>query len=265
MAAVDGLQFCDPPDTFIKSKFARIREFLKKWRDEFLIKERESESLAISELEKLEEEMELRDLSEEEEWVMSENRKIIQEIDDRKRADTKQRARIRWAVDGDENSKFFHALVNNRKASNNNHGLSIDGEWCTKPVKIKKEIFSFFRDKFKEKIRNEVFECGEDRAPGPDGFNFKFIKHFWEIFKDDFFRIFAWFHNHGVINDGCVASFIALIAKISDPVSLNNYRPINLVGVICKWDENGGGGRRVLGREEEEKREEEEGVGENDI
>ncbi|KAJ0897860.1 putative RNA-directed DNA polymerase [Helianthus annuus] len=259
------MQVSNPPDSFLMTKLARIRSALKSWRDEFLLKEKESELTALSELEKLEEEMELKDLSEEEEWIMTENRKIIQDIDYRKRADIKQKGRLKWAIDGDENTKFFHVVVNNRKAVNSIHGFNIDGEWCTKPSKIKKMVYSFFRDKFKDnlkfrphlhcfnikkiseaeslmlvepfsenEIKNAVFECGDDRSPGPDGFNFRFIKHFWEIFKEDFVRIFEWFHAHGVINDGCGASFIALIAKISDPVSLNNYRPINLVGVISK-------------------------------
>ncbi|KAJ0532538.1 putative RNA-directed DNA polymerase [Helianthus annuus] len=213
----------------------------------------------------MEMEMESRDLSEEEEWVMTKNRKIIKEIEERKNLDIKQRARTKWAIDGDENSKFFHALVNIRKASNNIHGLTINGEWCNKPAKIKKQVLTFFREKFKEsmptrpdlfcnnikkisevesstieepfselEIKDAIFDCGDDRSPGPDGLNFKFIKYFWDLFKDDFTRIFARFFDTGEISNGSGGSYIALIPKVPDPVSLNNYRPINLVGVIKK-------------------------------
>ncbi|KAJ0680602.1 putative RNA-directed DNA polymerase [Helianthus annuus] len=85
-----------------------------------------------------------------------------------------------------------------------------------------------------QEIKDAIFECGDDRAPGPDGLNFRFIKHFWEFFKDDFYRIFANFHNNGLIRSGIGSSFITLVPKIVDPVSLNNYRPINLIGVISK-------------------------------
>ncbi|KAJ0837719.1 putative RNA-directed DNA polymerase [Helianthus annuus] len=209
--------------------------------------------------------MEERDLSEEEEWIMAENRRVIREEEFRKASDLKQRARLRWASDGDENSSFFHAMVNNRKAINSIHGLSINGEWCSKPAKIKKQVLSFFRNMFKERfqsrpeltchnikknsdteksflveefsdeeIKEAVFECEDDRAPGPDGMNFRFIKTFWDLFKNDFSRLFAWFHHHGKINLGSGASFITIVPKINDPVSLENYRPINLVGVISK-------------------------------
>ncbi|XP_035830821.1 uncharacterized protein LOC118480205 [Helianthus annuus] len=148
----------------------------------------------------IETDMENRDLSKEEEWTLAENRKVIREVENRKVLDLKQRARSKWATDGDENSKYFHALINNRKASNSIHGLNVNDQWCTKPSRIKKEIFSFFRDKFKEEfperrdvfcdnlkkiydskrdmlvdpftgreIKEAVFECGDDGAPGSDG------------------------------------------------------------------------------------------------
>ncbi|XP_022041864.1 uncharacterized protein LOC110944510 [Helianthus annuus] len=60
-AAVDGMQISDPLDSFLMSKFDRIRSFLKIWRDEFMAKENESEKIARLELENLEEEMESRD------------------------------------------------------------------------------------------------------------------------------------------------------------------------------------------------------------
>ncbi|XP_022019330.1 uncharacterized protein LOC110919364 [Helianthus annuus] len=188
--AAESFEASGPPDVSLTSKFAHIRARLRIWRDDFLSKEKEKKNLALSELEFLEKEMENRDLTEEEEWVLAENRKIVKDVDFRKNADIKQRSRAKWALDRDENSKFFHALV--------------------------------------------VFACGDEKAPGPDGMNFRFIKHFWNSFKEDFMKIFDEFYNTGDINLGSGASFIALIPKVKDPVSHSNYRPINLVGVISK-------------------------------
>ncbi|XP_021996047.1 uncharacterized protein LOC110893239 [Helianthus annuus] len=117
-------------------------------------KEKENVNVALSELETLEMEMENRDLAEEEEWIMAENKKVIKEVDLRKNADLRQRSRLKWALDGDENSKLFHAMVNNRKAVNSIRGLTINDEWCTKPKLIKKEVLTFFIDKFKESVPN---------------------------------------------------------------------------------------------------------------
>ncbi|KAJ0941283.1 putative RNA-directed DNA polymerase [Helianthus annuus] len=179
--------------------------------------------------------------------------------------DLKQRSRIRWAKDRDENSKFFHAQINSRKASNVVHGLNIGGSWVSKPSLVKKEVFNFFRSKFEEDCRDRpglvcpnlkriseidaswleshfseeeikcaVFDCGDDRAPGPNGFNFRFFKLFWELFKVDFLNLMSYFFESGRINVGCGSSFIALVPKKRDPLSLNDYRPISLVGVINK-------------------------------
>ncbi|XP_021986108.1 uncharacterized protein LOC110882380 [Helianthus annuus] len=68
----------------------------------------------------------------------------------------------------------------------------------------------------KEEIKRAVFECGLDKAPIPDGFNFNFIK------------------SKGTIAAGCNSSFITLIPRNNDPVGLREYRPINLIGVISK-------------------------------
>ncbi|XP_022039968.1 uncharacterized protein LOC110942499 [Helianthus annuus] len=207
--ASESFEVFDPLDASLTSKFAHIRARLVVWRDEFLAKEKEKVNLAMEELELLELEMETRDLTEDEEWIMAENRKIVKDVEYRKKSDLKQRSRMRWAVDSDENSKFFHAMINNRKVSNSIHGLNIEGTWCSKPALIKKQILSFFRDKFREnspyrpeldcsnikkisdldrdvlvepfleqEIKEAVFECGDEKAPGPDGMNFRFIKHF---------------------------------------------------------------------------------------
>ena len=42
-------------------------------------------------------------------------------------------------------------------------------------------------------IKDAVFGCGEDKAPGPDGFNIRFIKRFWCLFEEDFRDILSCF------------------------------------------------------------------------
>ncbi|KAJ0599248.1 putative RNA-directed DNA polymerase [Helianthus annuus] len=253
------------PDVFFIKKLGFIRSKVREWRDNMLKKEGEEVSLAQEEVDSLEKILDRRELSEIEEWVLAENKKIITDAEIAKVSDLRQRSRVRWAKDGDENSKFFHSVINSRKASNVIHGLNIGGEWVSKPSLVKKEIFNFFRGKFVEDYRDRpplvcpnivkisddvsvqieskfsveeikaaVFECGDDRAPGPDGFNFRFYKRYWSLFVNDFVSIMDYFHETGVINVGCGSSFIALIPKRRDPLGLNDYRPISLVGVVNK-------------------------------
>ncbi|MFS8003872.1 putative reverse transcriptase domain, fatty acid desaturase domain, acyl-CoA desaturase [Helianthus anomalus] len=263
--AASSFVFEGPADLYLLKKFEHIRSNVKKWRDLMLKKEGELESKARQEMEDLELVMESGELTEEEEWILTENLKLIKEVEENKSKDIRQRSRVKWAKDGDENSRFFHSMVNCRKANNRIHGLRINGNWCSKPSIVKKSVFSFFRDKFKEELvsrpevvcdnfkrltsaeaadligvfckeelKSAVSECGSDRAPGPDGFNFRFLKHFWDLFENDFFRILNEFYLNGSVSRGCAAAFIALIPKVTDPIGLNDFRPISLVGAINK-------------------------------
>lgn len=83
-------------------------------------------------------------------------------------------------------------------------------------------------------IWEAVKECGNSKAPGPDGVNFKFIKRFWEVIKKDLMRAISWFHDKGEISKGCNASFVTLVPKVQNPVGLGEFRPISLIGSYYK-------------------------------
>lgn len=141
----------------------------------------------------------------------------------------------------------------------------IEGLWVTDPEQIKASIWNFFAKKFDENMPDKpklinpnfakldcsdcelldkpfsieevefaVKSCGNDKAPGPDGFTFKFIKEFWQDLKDDIFAFVKKFENTGRFNKGCNSSFISLIPKCNDPLSIKDYRPVNLVGCMYK-------------------------------
>lgn len=126
--------------------------------------------------------------------------------------DIKQRAKIKWIIDGDENTAFFHRFVNNKRRKSKISGLLIDGVWVTEPEAIKSGIFSFYQEKFQERwasrpkfssskfssidpttrdslespftieeIKEAIWACGNEKALGPDGYTFKFIKRYWDI------------------------------------------------------------------------------------
>ncbi|GKB67201.1 RNA-directed DNA polymerase, eukaryota, partial [Tanacetum coccineum] len=114
-----------------------------------------------------------------------------------------QKAKIQWAVEGDENSKFFHGIVNRKRANLTVKGIMIDGDWVDEPSRVKSEFRNYFADRFqdpgncngkinftfpnrlsldqvadlenpitRDEIRKAVWGCGENKSPGPDGFTF---------------------------------------------------------------------------------------------
>ncbi|PWA57895.1 No apical meristem (NAM) protein [Artemisia annua] len=64
--------------------------------------------------------------------------------------DLKQKAKYRWIKDGDENSGFFHGIINNRINRSRINGLNILGTWVTDPQTVKTFIFNTYEEKFKE-------------------------------------------------------------------------------------------------------------------
>ena len=177
----------------------------------------------------------------------------------------RQKARVRWLKEGDNNSNYFHRLINHRRRQNAIQGLFINGVWVHDPSSVKNAALHYFKSRFAEEntsrptldgvqfpslpqrekeslvarfseveIKSAVWDCGGDKSPGPDGLNFNFIKLFWETLKPDFIRFMDEFYINGSFPKGSNASFIALIPKIKDPQSLNDYRPISLIGCVYK-------------------------------
>ncbi|GKD86312.1 putative RNA-directed DNA polymerase, partial [Tanacetum coccineum] len=163
--------------------------------------------------------------------------------------DLKQKAKIRWAMDGDENSRFFHRMIKNRSNKSRLYGLNIHGVWVTDPSTLHNHIFQSFHMRFKEsghsrptyssslfnqlsvdevqllvtsffdvEIKDAVWDCGSDKAPGPDGFTFKFLKKHWNLLEYDIIAYVKDFEATAYIPKGCNSSFITLVPKVEDPI-----------------------------------------------
>ncbi|GKC49032.1 hypothetical protein Tco_1071777, partial [Tanacetum coccineum] len=73
------------------------------------------------------------------EWIEKENEQV---------GILRQKARIKWDIEGDENSKYFHTMIRSRNNKNNIRGLMIDGVWCKEPDRKKEDVFRFYKDIF---------------------------------------------------------------------------------------------------------------------
>nr|GFC88305.1 RNA-directed DNA polymerase, eukaryota, reverse transcriptase zinc-binding domain protein [Tanacetum cinerariifolium] len=61
-----------------------------------------------------------------------------------------QKAKVRWAIEGDENSKFFHGVINRRRNNLSVKGIMIDGAWVDDPSRVKEEFRSHFEDRYSD-------------------------------------------------------------------------------------------------------------------
>ncbi|PWA66381.1 Endonuclease/exonuclease/phosphatase [Artemisia annua] len=69
-------------------------------------------------------------------------------IEFKENLDASQKAKIKWGVEADENSKFFHATINQKRRSLAIHGIMYEGHWLTDPHLIKNAFLTFFESKF---------------------------------------------------------------------------------------------------------------------
>ncbi|KAJ0907899.1 putative RNA-directed DNA polymerase [Helianthus annuus] len=252
-------------DIVMGTKLKAIKEELKKWR----LKVKELEEINYKDAEKkmnmLDEEAEKRTLTENELEMWKECKKLVKDWKLKKVKDLKQKSRVKWLCHGDENSSFFHACVNNNIAKGKISGLWINDVWVSDPTVIKDHFKAAFEEKFqepllarprmlpdgflklsieqagelvtpfsKEEIKKAVWECGSDKAPGPDGITFALIKKYWVDFEPIVEDVMQQFFTHGSIQQCVSSSFISLIPKVADPVTVADFRPISLIGVVNK-------------------------------
>ncbi|RVW41718.1 hypothetical protein CK203_082102 [Vitis vinifera] len=115
---------------------------------------------------------------------------------------------------GRRNRNFIKFLENER-------GLVLDNS-----ESITEEILLYFKKLYSsppgESWRVEV---NRDIGAGPDGFTIAVFQDCWDVIKDDLVRVFAEFHNSGIINQNTNASFIVLCPK---RVSQRRFRILDL-------------------------------------
>nr|GEU79406.1 hypothetical protein [Tanacetum cinerariifolium] len=131
--------------------------------------------------------------------------------------DSLQKSKIKWAIEGDENSSFFHGIINKKCSHLSIRGVFVDGLWVTNLDNVKDAFLKHFEDRFrKPEIRMAVWSCGENKSPGPDGFTFEFFQKYWSLIGLDLCAAVEHFFVNGSFPMGCDASFIALIPKVMD-------------------------------------------------
>nr|GEY60648.1 hypothetical protein [Tanacetum cinerariifolium] len=92
----------------------------------------------------------------------------------------KQKAKIEWLEVGESNSSYFYKSVKNR-----NQRSRIDAILGSNNVVIMGDVVTYvlevlanhmIRDVFNEEIKRAMFDIGDDRAPGLDGYTSAFFK-----------------------------------------------------------------------------------------
>nr|GEU97761.1 RNA-directed DNA polymerase, eukaryota, reverse transcriptase zinc-binding domain protein [Tanacetum cinerariifolium] len=125
--------------------------------------------------------------------------KSLQDLENLQSLETAQKAKIKWAIEGDDNSKYYHGVLNKKRSQLNIRGILVDGIWTDNPSMVKCEFLQHFKkvelelEVSKEEIKRAVWDCGTDKSPGPDGFTFGFYRGFWKVIENDVVDVFTYF------------------------------------------------------------------------
>ncbi|XP_055962061.1 uncharacterized protein LOC130015619 [Mercurialis annua] len=182
----------------------------------------------------------------------------------------KEKSRIKWLASGDRNTSFYHAISSRKSSLAGINSLDINGTISNDPSTIEQHVIDYFSSLFAannvshpvelsttildsipslvsngdnemltgiptdEEIKAIVFNMDASSAPGPDGFTGAFFKDCWSIVSYDVCKAVVHFFLSGNITPGFNSSFMILIPKIENALTIDKFRPIILSNFLFK-------------------------------
>ncbi|XP_077215810.1 uncharacterized protein LOC143850444 [Tasmannia lanceolata] len=177
----------------------------------------------------------------------------------------RQKSRVKWLVEGDKNTAYFHAMASARRRSNRIESISVNGALISSKEEVSSAIVDFYSALYasegvihsipeevefkslnlevssnleepfaEEEVERGLFSMPKDKAPGPDSFCLAFFQVCWPVVKCDILRFFRDLYEELTLDRGTGATFITLIPKIKGATKVTDFRPISLVGCLYK-------------------------------
>jgi hypothetical protein len=179
----------------------------------------------------------------------------------------KQLAKEHWLKNGDKNTKYFHANVNQKRRSKHiNKIFDENGVSCETEMEVEHAFLSYFQQLFStsfpicidqclagvqpkvsqamnelllqqcsiEEVSVAVKQMGGLKALGPDGLTAGFFHDHWSSIWPEVYSIVSNFFTAGRLENEVKYTYIALIPKIANPLKVSDFRPISLCNVFYK-------------------------------
>ncbi|GJU03453.1 hypothetical protein Tco_1113791 [Tanacetum coccineum] len=154
--------------------------------------------------------------------------KSLQDMENLQSLETAQKAKIKWAIEGDENSRYYHGVLNKKRNQINVRGILVDGIWTDNLCRVKREFLQHLKKRFdkpddnrihldmnypkilssnqqvelelevsKEEIKRRFGIVGLIIKPSPRRMYFFFYRCFWKVIEDDVVDAVTYFFTHG--------------------------------------------------------------------
>ncbi|KAJ9536437.1 hypothetical protein OSB04_un000395 [Centaurea solstitialis] len=179
----------------------------------------------------------------------------------------RQRAKVKWLMEADSNTKYFHHVLKEKRnlqhyyaVSNGegdyvygsdvalafiDHFRSIIGTVDASVVPDMPEgLFNsrlsvmeandMIRPIGDDEIKSALFRIGNDKAPGSDGFSSKFFKASWDVVGSDVLLAIHNFFYRGWIAKEINHTLLCLLPKSENATSVTDFRPIACCSVLYK-------------------------------
>jgi hypothetical protein len=260
-----GYEFVGTPSFVLASKLKALKEDLKHWNKETFGDVRLQRHRKMGEILELDVKEGNGGLSSEDQILREELKCEVVRLAHLEETSWRQKSRVLWLKEGDNNTRFFHKTTNSNRRNNYLSSLEVDGRIFEDKEDIKIQVERFYHSLFQEseswrpKVdgiefdsidasdrdmlekpfdREEVFQVIQnlqgDKAPGPDGFTMAFFQKCWQVVADDIMAFFGEVFEFCKFEKSLNATFISLIPKKVNALNIRDFRPISLIGSIYK-------------------------------
>ena len=179
----------------------------------------------------------------------------------------RQKAKIKWLTEGDRNTKYYHKVIKDRQNRNRINSITDSNgniQGADKVADIAIAHFSDFLGTSREveqiqsphelftntlstedanemikpieddEVKRALFDIGNDKSSGPDGYTFAFFKKSWHIVGNDVCRAVKEFFLNGQLLQAINHTTLALLPKIENPNTMKDFRPISCCNTVYK-------------------------------
>uniref|UniRef100_A0A2N9I4J4 Reverse transcriptase domain-containing protein n=1 Tax=Fagus sylvatica TaxID=28930 RepID=A0A2N9I4J4_FAGSY len=257
--------FCGPPSLVLARKLKALKEDLKKWNYQEFGNVNFKQQQIFCELEVLHSKECQEGLSS---FERAHRGGLLLELDKLAHLEEtswRQKSRVLWLKEGDNNTKFFHKIANSNRRRNLMEKLEVGDLIFSSDSDIRDQAVQFYESLYtesepwrpfvddlpfselgdmdrdlldsrfeREEILQVVKDLQGDKSPGPDGFTMAFYQKCWRVLERDIMGFFDEFFENGTFAYSLNATFVTLIPKKQNALNIRDFRPISLIGSVYK-------------------------------